>query len=117
MACVAATKTKRWKESGSDDNADDNIGDNNEDEAEDYDDADGTGSTKVRAQEKMSMPKIGTKFAIISCTKQKNPLGQERFLRFSSGPLASLRVDVAIKYQVIPTFHMRVTGDDSCNAM
>ena len=41
MACVAATKTKRWKESGSDDNADDSAGDNNADEADDYDDADG----------------------------------------------------------------------------
>ena len=38
---TAATKTKRWKESGSDDNADDNAGDNNADEADDYDDADG----------------------------------------------------------------------------
>ena len=36
MACVAATKTKRWKASGSNDNDDDNIGDNNEDEADDY---------------------------------------------------------------------------------
>ena len=41
MACVAATKTKRWKESGSDDNADDNAGDSSADEAHDYDDADG----------------------------------------------------------------------------
>ena len=41
MACVVATKTKRWKESGSDDNADDSAGGNNADEADDYDDADG----------------------------------------------------------------------------
>ena len=52
MACVAATKTKRWKESGTDDNADENIGDNNEDESDDYDGADGTSSAKVRAQKK-----------------------------------------------------------------